>query len=123
MKHNRSHLIYTGYDKVGLFALPCHSEDKHSGWLANFLMGDLFNSVEYMQHLLSTLRMVENGEEADEVFGGNGMQLTLTRNGAELEHLIFDDQPNEHYTLAEIRAAVEDWLEAIRQHKNSRADG
>ena len=120
---NRSQLIYIDYNKFGLAAFPQPGAGKHGTWLASFLTDDLQYSIKYSQYILEFLYDLESGAQKTDVFGGNSIDLVLKVGGAELEHLIFDDQPNEHYTLAEIRAAVEDWLEAIQQHKNSRADG
>ena len=123
MRINVSRIVDVKYDRSRVIALSQPEAGRRGEWLGNFMMGDLQRNAGYVVQLIETIDNLENGIETDEIFGGNGMQLTLTRNGAELEHLIFDDQPNEHYTLAEIRAAVEDWLEVIRQHKNSRTGG
>ena len=120
MHEQRSNLVLIGVNERRISAQPDPSQGRRAGWLAAFLSGDLQASAEGTRYLLAVLDDLESGIDRTETFGGNAINLILRRTGAQLQHTIFDDQPNEGYTLAEIRDALEDWSTAIQRYRQTR---
>jgi hypothetical protein len=96
-----------------LRARPRDPADKRSQVLAYFIEGDVQGVEETAQEWLDRIAAVERGAVAEDDGTGNAYTLTLRPDGATLEHATFTDWPAEHYTLAEIRTALEQVLAVL----------
>ena len=117
MTNSETALVFISRDEDGrVIAKGRPDMGKRGTWLANYLMGDLQRSQRMTHEILSILNKIEAGEIDRSENDGNAFNLILQSNGAMLEHLIFDEDPPEEYTLSEIRAVLERWEAAIEQN-------
>ena len=89
--------------------------------LASYLVGDVQSSGEFARHLLTGIEWVKDGRAEEWEFGGNGFTVYFTKDGVDLiPHAYYEEVeeyrlPIEHYTLDELRDALEDWLDLIAE--------
>lgn len=112
----KSKLVFTSYDHRRIYVRPCLETDKRGNWLAQFMTGDVQSACE-VRELLDWIVEVETGQVEKKEGDGNAFNIILRPDGAELEHLILVEEPNVHYTLQEIRDALEDKLAAIGERR------
>ena len=85
--------------------------------LAIYLMSDLQGNWRMTREVIERLHKVERGETKSQENDGNSFNLILRQSGATIEDLMLEDEPPEEYSLAEIRAALEDWMEFIEDDR------
>lgn len=116
MTTKKSSLISLWFDRERVVALPRPDSGKRGNWLAAFIDGDVQSACE-VRELLDWIVEVETGKVERKEGDGNAFNIILRPDGAELEHLILVEEPNVHYTLQEIRDALEDKLAAIGERR------
>ena len=85
--------------------------DRHL--LAGFLESDVQGSVSLGRKILAAIDKIAGGHLDEWERTGNAYTLTLSPAGGDLETNVGDDTETLHVSLAELRAAVADWVAFI----------
>lgn len=113
---NRSKLIRGYIDNEGYARAEALNEnDVRADSLAYLLKAGMQGNAKSAEKALDRLAAFERGERADVVIGGNDIVIKVSRDEAVFvnRHLSSDEQPNCHYTIDELRDALEDWRDMI----------
>jgi hypothetical protein len=87
--------------------------------LASFLQSDIQGDLETARMLLAEVAAAERGESPQPGGAGNAFSITITPDGAVIRNAVVADAPPERYSLPELRAALETWIEAIERVRRS----
>jgi hypothetical protein len=109
-----SALVHAFRDESGRASVrPLDESSARADHLAGLLSGGLQSDLEATRKALAELAAVQRGERDETFIGGNVYEMTVTQQGAELEINAFPDDPAVHYTIDEVRAALEDWRDLL----------
>jgi hypothetical protein len=89
--------------------------------LARFLQSDVQGDGEAVAALLAAITAAERGAMPQPGLIGNAFAIRIGPDGAVIENVVMADPRPQHYTLAELRAALAAWLAAIRDEGRNRA--
>ena len=93
---------------------------RHGEILAGFLQSDVQGDLETAQSLLAETLAAECGETPQPGGAGNAFAITISPEGAVIRNAVVEGAVAEHYSLAELRAALETWIAAIeRAHRST----
>jgi len=109
---NRSKLVRSHVDEDGYArARPLNEDDVRADSLAYMLEAGMQGSVSSAQKALDRLTTFERGEKENVTFGGNDIGIKVNKEGAVYVnyHLRKEEHPVCHYTIDELRDALEDW--------------
>jgi hypothetical protein len=87
--------------------------------LASFLQSDVQADLETARLLLAETAAAERRESPQPGGVGNAFSITITPDGAVIRNAVVADAPPERYSLPELRAALETWIEAIERVRRS----
>lgn len=93
---------------------PLDVNDKRAAYLASTIAGGIQAYLDDTENALKKIDAVKCGDLEEFVTGGNDLELTVTRKGVVFEHHVFPDDPPLHYTIDEVRDALEDWRDLLR---------
>jgi hypothetical protein len=91
----------------------------HGEILASFLQSDVQGDLETAALLLAETAAAERRESPQPGGVGNAFSITITPDGAVIRNAVVADAPPERYSLPELRAALETWIEAIERVRRS----
>jgi hypothetical protein len=87
--------------------------------LASFLQSDVQGDLETAGLLLAETAAAERRKSPQPGGVGNAFSITITPDGAVIRNAVVADAPPERYSLPELRAALETWIEAIERVRRS----
>ena len=88
---------------------------RHGEIIASFLQSDIQGDLATAQTLLAELAAAERGEKPQPGGAGNAFSITIWPGGAVIRNAVIEGAVPEHYSLAELRAALETWITAIER--------
>ena len=86
---------------------------RHGEIIASFLQSDVQGDLETARMLLAEVAAAERGEEPQPGGAGNAFSITISPGGAVIRNAVIEGAVPEHYSLAELRTALETWIDAI----------
>ena len=92
---------------------------RHGEILASFLQTDVQGDIETARMLLAETIAAERGETPQPGGVGNAFSITISPEGAVIRNAVVEGAVAEHYSLAELRAALETWIAAIERAQRS----
>jgi hypothetical protein len=90
---------------------------RHGKMLASFLQSDVQGDIATAQQLLDEIAAAEQGELPRPGGVGNAFAIAIAADGAVIRNALVEGALPERYALAELRAALEDWIAAIERHR------
>ena len=130
MRKQRSKLIKLDVLESGsLYAEPNTASDDSRIGLGPFLRGEVQTSSAIARFLLTGIEMIKGGRVEEWEGPGNILSLLIKKDGAVLAEYNFPDMTEEelltpeHYSLEELRDALEDWLDLIAEVYPQEAEG
>jgi hypothetical protein len=103
-----------------LAARPLPGSGRRGEVLAAFLQSDVQGDLAAARALLAETAAAARGEAPQPGGAGNVFSLAIAADGAVIANALLPGAPPERYRLAELRAALEDWIAAIeRAHSGS----
>jgi len=91
---------------------------RHGAILASFLQSDIQGDLETARLLLAEVSAAERGEAPRPGGAGNAFSITITPDGVVIRNAVLEGALSEHYSLAELRAALEVWIAAIESARS-----
>src|SRR5205823_2656804 len=91
---------------------------RHGEIIASFLQSDIQGDLETARMFLAELAAAERGEEPQPGGAGNAFSIAIGPGGAVIRNAVIADAVAEHYTLAELRTALETWIAAIERARD-----
>ena len=88
---------------------------RHGEIIASFLQSDIQGDLETARMLLAEITAAERGEPPQPGGAGNAFSITIWPGGAVIRNAVIEGAVPEHYSLAELRAALETWITAIER--------
>lgn len=85
--------------------------------LAGFLESDVQGSISLGRKILAAIDKIAGGHLDEWERTGNAYTLTLSPEGADLETETDDDTEELHLSLADLREAVERWVQFLGQDR------
>src|SRR6266404_1963632 len=92
---------------------------RHGEIIASFLQSDIQGDLETGQILLAEVAAAERGEEPQPGGVGNAFSIAIAPGGAVIRNAVIEGAVPEHYSLAELRTALETWIAAIERARGS----
>jgi hypothetical protein len=92
---------------------------RHGEIIASFLQSDIQGDLETARALLAELAAAERGERPQPGGAGNAFSITIAPDGAVIRNAVIEGAVPEHYSLAELRTALETWIAAIERARGS----
>ena len=93
---------------------------RHGEILASFLQSDVQSDIETARMLLAEIIAAERGETPQAGGVGNAFSIAISPEGAVIRNAVVEGAVPEHYSLAELRAALETWIAAVeRGHRST----
>jgi hypothetical protein len=86
---------------------------RHGETLAGFLQSDVQGDLETARTLLAEIAAGERGEKPQPGGVGNAFSIAIAPDGATIRNAVVEGAVPEHYSLAELRAALETWIAAL----------
>jgi len=86
---------------------------RHGEILARFLQSDVQGDVTTAQAFLYEIAAAERGDNPRPGGVGNAFSITIAPDGAVIRNAVIEGSTPEHYSLGELRAALENWVAAI----------
>ena len=93
---------------------------RHGEIIASFLQSDVQGDLETARTLLAEVAAAERGEEPQPGGAGNAFSIAIAPGGAVIRNAVIEGAVPEHYSLAELRTALETWIAAIEGIRGSR---
>jgi hypothetical protein len=94
---------------------PRSGSGRHGEILASFLQSDIQGDLAAAQALLHEIAAAKRGEKPQPGGVGNAFSIAIAPDGAAIQNAILEGATPEHYTLRELRAALETWIGAIER--------
>jgi len=92
---------------------------RHGEIIASFLQSDVQGDLETARMLLAEVAAAERGEPPQPGGAGNAFSIAIAPGGAVIRNAVIEGAVAEHYTLAELRTALETWIAAIDRARGS----
>jgi hypothetical protein len=92
---------------------------RHGEIIASFLQSDIQGDIETARTLLAEIAAAERGEPPQPGGAGNAFSIAISADGAAIRNAVIEDAVAEHYSLAELRGALELWIAAIERARGS----
>ena len=86
--------------------------------IASFLQSDVQGDVETARMLLAEVAAAERGEKPQPGGVGNAFSIAIAPDGAAIRNAVVEGAVPEHYSLAELRAALETWIAALERTRS-----
>ena len=91
---------------------------RHGEIIASFLQSDVQGDLETARALLAALAAAERGEKPQPGGAGNAFSIAIAPDGAVIRNAVIEGARPEHYSLAELRTALETWVAAIKRARD-----
>jgi hypothetical protein len=91
---------------------------RHGEIIRSFLQSDVQGDLETARTLLAEIAAAERGENPQPGGAGNAFSITITPDGAVIRNAVVEDAVPERYSLPELRAVLETWIEAIESARS-----
>jgi|GEM_PF-1226082 hypothetical protein len=101
-----------------LEARPLPGSGRRGEVLASFLQSDVQGDLNTARALLAEIAAAEAGAAPLPGGAGNAFTIRIAADGAVIAGALSPDMPPEHYSLAELRAALEAWSAAIARSRD-----
>jgi hypothetical protein len=88
---------------------------RHGEILADFLQSDVQADPATARALLYEIAAAERGEAPQRGGIGNAFAIAIAPHGGSIRNAVVQDATPEHYSLGELRAALEMWIAAIER--------
>ena len=112
----KSGLITVGRHPAGhLEGRARRRSGRHGEILASFLQSDVQADRTTARQFLDEVAAAERGETPQTGGVGNAFSITIAPQGAVICNIVLDGAVPERYTLGELRAALETWIDAIER--------
>jgi hypothetical protein len=112
----KSDLVSAGRHAAGfLEARPQSGAGPRGEVLAGFLQSDVQADLATARTFLDEIAAAARGDAPQPGGVGNAFSITITPSGAVIRNAVLEDAAPQSYSLAELRAALETWIEAIEQ--------
>jgi hypothetical protein len=98
---------------------PRPGSGRHGEILASFLQSDIQGDLETARMFLAEIAAAERGEKPQPGGAGNAFSITISPDGAVIRNAVVEGAVAEHYSLAELRTALELWIAAIERARGS----
>ena len=92
---------------------------RHGEIVGSFLQSDVQGDLETARTLLAEIAAAERGENPQPGGVGNAFSIAISPDGAVIRNAVVEGAVPERYSLAELRAALETWIEAIERVRRS----
>jgi hypothetical protein len=79
------------------------------------LQSDVQGDLTTARELLDEIVAAEHGEKPQPEGAGNAFSIAITGDGAVIGNVVLEGEAPEHYSLGELRAALETWVAAIER--------
>ena len=86
---------------------------RHGEIIARFLQSDVQGDLETAQTFLAEVAAAERREPPQPGGAGNAFSIAIGPGGAMIRNAVIEGAVPEHYSLAELRTALETWIAAI----------
>ena len=117
----KSHLISVGRHSAGfLEARPGPGTGRHGEILASFLQSDIQADLSTARAFLAEVSAAELGETPHTGGVGNAFSVTIGPKGAVIRNAVLEGATSEGYSLGELRAALETWIDWIERAQTIR---
>ncbi len=93
---------------------------RHGEIVASFLQSDVQGDVETARMFLAEIAAAERGEKPQPGGAGNAFSIAIAPGGAVIRNVVIEGTVPEHYSLDELRTALETWIAAIERVRRSR---
>ena len=94
---------------------PRPGSGRHGETIASFLQSDIQGDIETARTLLAEIAAAERGEPPQPGGAGNAFSIAIGPGGAMIRNAVIEGAVAEHYSLAELRTALETWIAAIER--------
>lgn len=91
---------------------------RHGEIMASFLQSDIQGDLDTARTFLAEIAEAERGEPAEPGGAGNAFSIAISPDGAVIRNAVIEGAVAEHYTLAELRSALELWTAAIERARS-----
>jgi hypothetical protein len=98
---------------------PRSGSGRHGEIVASFLQSDVQGDIETARVFLAEIAAAERGEKPQPGGAGNAFSITISPDGAVIRNAVIEGAVPEHYSLAELRTALETWVAAIERARGS----
>lgn len=88
---------------------------RHGEILASFLQSDVQADLATAHSLLDEIAAAERGEAPQPSGVGNAFSIAITPDGTIIRNAVVEGARPEHYSLEELRTALETWIAAIER--------
>jgi len=88
---------------------------RHGEILASFLQSDVQGDFGAAQALLAEIGAAERGEAPQPAAVGNAYSIAISPDRVTIHNAVIEDSRPEHYSLDELRRAIETWIAAIER--------
>jgi len=110
----KSNLLSAKRHPAGFFEARARPETgRHGEILASFLQSDVQADLATARALLDEVAATGRGEAAQPGGAGNAFSITISSDGVVIRNAVMESAQPEHYTLEELQAALETWIDAI----------
>jgi hypothetical protein len=92
---------------------------RHGEIIASFLQSDVQGDLETARTFLAEVAAAERGEPPQPGGAGNAFSIAISPGGAVIRNAVIEGAVAEHYSLAELRTALETWIAAIERIRDS----
>jgi hypothetical protein len=83
--------------------------------LASFLQSDVQGDLSTARALLDEIAAAERGEKPQPSGVGNAFSIAIAPDGAMIRNAVVEGAAAEHYSLGEMRGALETWIAAVER--------
>ena len=112
----KSHLISINRHSAGfLEARPRPGTGRHGEVLAGFLQSDVQADLSTATAFLEEISAAELGKAPRPGGVGNAFSIVIGPTGAVIHHAVLEGATPESYSLGELRAALEAWIDGIER--------
>lgn len=91
---------------------------RHGEILASFLQSDVQADLVTARALLDEVAAAGRGEAAQPGGAGNAFSIAIASDGVVIRNAVMEGAQPEHYTLEELQAALEIWIDAIERARS-----
>ncbi|MGC2201228.1 MAG: hypothetical protein WA633_13920 [Stellaceae bacterium] len=88
---------------------------RHGEILADFLQSDVQGDLATAQALLAEVEAAQRDETPQPGGVGNAYSITIAPDGAVIRNAVLEGALPEHFSLGEVRVAIEMWITAIER--------
>jgi hypothetical protein len=91
---------------------------RHGEIMASFLQSDVQGDLDTARMFLAEVAAAERGEKPQPGGVGNAFSIAIAPGGAVIRNAVIVGAVAEHYSLDELRTALETWIAAIERARD-----